>query len=644
MKATATDPAKAGASPPGRWVFGAVAGALTVSAALGVLLPARAAQSAPQGFADGGVYALRNACADLALDVEGAGVQDGAPAIVWPYAAAANQQWQAQEVSAGRYRLSALHSGKLLDVTNSGKATGTPAIQWNDTGGVNQQWLPETARDGTFRLRPAHAPELALEVRSAPDKAGSAVGMGRVAKDSAACASRWKLERVSRPARTNRLAVSRDGRSLVHSDGSPFVYLADTAWELPHRLDRSEVVRYLDTRQRQGFTVIQTVALAELDGPTVPNAYGDLPFKDGDPASPAITAGSNPKKADEYDYWDHLDYVIEQAAARGMTVTLLPSWGEWVNDEPLFTPATARDYGRFLGQRYRDARVIWMLGGDRNPEKSEQREIWRAMAQGLEKGVGSPEKALISYHPAMPFSSAQWFHEEAWLDFNTWQTGHCRLQRVWEKIGETRAEQPPKPVLNAEPIYEDHPVCFDPGKQGYSDATDTRNVAYWSVFSGAFGASYGHHSVWQMFEQGRKGVNGPQMPWTEGLNAAGAGQVRHLRTLLEARPALGRVPDTKLVTRVYDDDERIVAVRGEGYALVYTAVGKPVALRTESLPGKETVAAWYNPRTGQTTSIGKVSRKGPVTFQPPSKGRGSDWVLVLDDVAKKFQPVGQPAK
>jgi len=65
-----------------------------------------------------------------------------------------------------------------------------------------------------------------------------------------------------------------------------FFYLGDTAWELFHRLNREEAVRYLDARAAQGFTVIQAVALAELDGITVPNAYGDLPLLDRDPASP----------------------------------------------------------------------------------------------------------------------------------------------------------------------------------------------------------------------------------------------------------------------------------------------------------------------------------------------------------------------
>ena len=69
--------------------------------------------------------------------------------------------------------------------------------------------------------------------------------------------------------------------------GRPFFYLADTAWELFHRLDRKQAIEYLDTRAAQKFTAIQAVALAELDGVTVPNAYGKLPLIDGDPTRPA---------------------------------------------------------------------------------------------------------------------------------------------------------------------------------------------------------------------------------------------------------------------------------------------------------------------------------------------------------------------
>src|SRR5689334_758046 len=88
-----------------------------------------------------------------------------------------------------------------------------------------------------------------------------------------------------------RLKVAENKRFLVYEDGRPFFYLADTGWELFHRLNREEAIRYLEKRAHQEFTVIQAVALAEFDGHMVANAYGHLPLLDLDPARPAVKEG-----------------------------------------------------------------------------------------------------------------------------------------------------------------------------------------------------------------------------------------------------------------------------------------------------------------------------------------------------------------
>lgn len=49
-------------------------------------------------------------------------------------------------------------------------------------------------------------------------------------------------------------------RHLEHVDGTPFSWLADTAWNGPLRATDEEWKRYLGERQRQHFTAVQWVA------------------------------------------------------------------------------------------------------------------------------------------------------------------------------------------------------------------------------------------------------------------------------------------------------------------------------------------------------------------------------------------------
>ena len=198
---------------------------------------------------------------------------------------------------------------------------------------------------------------------------------------------------VPRPAT---LKVSENRRFLVKEDGSPFFWLGDTAWELFHRSTREEAERYLDNRARLGFTVIQAVAIGEFDGHSVPNAYGHLPLVDFDPARPAVKDGP------DNDYWDHVDHVIDLANSKGLMVGLLPTWGRYWHDtlkdgKPLFNRANAEVYGQWIGRRYKDRGVVWILGGDRGFDNDEQKEVIRAMARGLRTGIGGSH--LISFHP-----------------------------------------------------------------------------------------------------------------------------------------------------------------------------------------------------------------------------------------------------
>jgi hypothetical protein len=436
------------------------------------------------------------------------------------------------------------------------------------------------------------------------------------------------------------LRVSENKRYLVKADGKPFFYLGDTAWELFHRLNREEALKYLKNRADKGFTVIQAVVLAELNGLHDPNPYGHLPLINEDPTRP------------NEDYFAHVDYIIDKADELGLYIGLLPTWGDkifkntWGVGPEIFTGENARIYGEYIGKRYKNRdNIIWILGGDRNPRNGGDVAIWRSMAEGIIAGAGEgdPDKVLMTFHPQPKDKggSSTWFHQDAWLDFNMFQTGHCKDQPTYDKITHDYNLVSTKPTMDGEPIYEDHPVCFNAKENGTSTAADVRKIAYWDLFAGAHGHTYGCHDIWQMWQPGRQPLNGPHHAWYDALDLPGATQMTYVRNLMTSRPMLERIPDQSIITDALAGPNHIRATRGEGYLFVYSATGQPFTVQMGKIAGKEVKSYWYDPRTGETTIAGKFMNTGTRLFTPPTKGQGNDWVLILDDARKKFKEPGK---
>ncbi|HZI53096.1 MAG TPA: glycoside hydrolase family 140 protein [Chitinophagaceae bacterium] len=436
------------------------------------------------------------------------------------------------------------------------------------------------------------------------------------------------------------LSVSDNKRFLVHKkDGRVFFWMGDTAWELFHRLSREEAEKYLSKRAEQGFNVVQAVALAELDGLNTPNYYNERPLVDNNPATPNNT------------YFEHVDWIIKKAAEHNIYIALLPTWGDkvfkdkWGTGPEIFNESNAKAFGKWIGERYKNyTNIIWVMGGDRNPRNDTDINIWRLMAQGIQEGTGGSLNALITFHP-QPNSveeagSARWFHNDAWLDFNMFQTGHCRENNIWQRIKIAYDKQPTKPVLDGETIYEDHPVCFNAKDLGTSSAYDVRKHAYLSVFAGSFGHTYGCHDVWQMYAPGRTAVNGPHFYWYDALDLPAASQMKYLRKLMESRPMSDRIPDASLVTDLLHEHDRVQPARGKDYAFIYSSQGKEMNIVLGKITGETIIATWYNPRNGEIKDAGTFKNKGQQKIKPPSTGYGQDWVLILDDAAKNYKKPG----
>ena len=459
-----------------------------------------------------------------------------------------------------------------------------------------------------------------------------------------------------------RLRVSeKDPHHLATDDGSPFFLLGDTAWELFHRLTAEEAEGYFANRAAKGFNLVCAVALAEFDGLRVPNAEGELPLHDLDPRRPNEA------------YFSLIDRQIAQAARHGMYVGFLPTWGDkltapWGDGPRIFhhnDPETARAYGLWLGTRYRDTtNLLWILGGDRparltgisrawqHPweagftETTDWIPLWRAMAEGISEGTGGT--ARFAYHPqGGSLSTSVFLHDEPWLTLNMMQSGHGGGHDVpvWDWIARDIQRTPPKPTLDAEPNYEDHPVnpwpVFDPAN-GYFRDDDVRKQCYRSVFAGGCGVVYGHHSVWQFWDGTRANINHADRHWQDALDRPGAFQVGYLRRLIAAHfPDGRRVPAPTLAALAnapHDTNAtHIGATRNPDgkNALVYLPTASAVTVRWEAMAGPRVRAAWFDPRSGREAQvIGIFPASGETQFEPPFSPvpTESDWVLTLESV------------
>jgi Protein of unknown function (DUF4038)/Putative collagen-binding domain of a collagenase len=439
----------------------------------------------------------------------------------------------------------------------------------------------------------------------------------------------------------SRLRVSDNKRFLVAKDGKPFFWLGDTGWELFHHLNRQDAEEYFKKRSKQGFTVIQAVALAERQGLSTPNTNGDVPLFNNDPTKPNEA------------YFKYVDTLIRLAAKNNLYMALLPTWGDkvfkntWGVGPEIFNTTNAYRFGKWIGDRYKDyTNIIWVIGGDRNPrDNSQDADIWRAMAKGVTEGVGDPGNALITFHPQPDgeSSSSQWFQHDAWLDVNMLQTGHCRDTPVWEMVNRDYNKSPAKPVVNGENIYEEMPVCFNPKELGYANAYDVRKAAYLSVFAGAMGHTYGCGPVIWFSNKGGDFFS-IFHSWKEALDLPAANEMKYLRALIESRPIEDRIPDQALLAdEGSGSSERIQATHGKDYAFIYSAYGNPIIVNLSKISGTRINANWFDPRTGKTKFIGSFDKKEQQTFIPPLPiaspvpSQREDWVLIVDDADKKYE-------
>lgn len=420
------------------------------------------------------------------------------------------------------------------------------------------------------------------------------------------------------------LKISENRKYVVFQDNKPFFWLGGTAWELIHRLTKEEIDFYLTDRASKGFTVIQTVILAELDGLNTPNAYGDKPLNNNDP--------ENLNES----YFKIVDYVVERSAQLGLYVGLLPTWGDkfnkkWGIGPEIFNPKNAEKYGELLAKRYLSSNnIIWILGGDRGPENENHYSIIRAMAKGIR---GYDNRHLITYHPVGAKRASDFFNDDTWLDIDMFQSGHSRISKEYNYVLDGKKSGTKRPIINGEARYENIMDRFWENKHyGWLDDADVRVSAYWSMLAGAAGYTYGCNDIWQMYDINREPTLNARTDWKIALELPGSSQMKFLKEIFTVIPWQEMELDQSLILNDNPENEsyKLSAIGGnKDFIIAYTPTGTPIKVDLTKMNSGKVIAYWFNPRSGKVLYIGNFETKTPYEFKPWTYGWGSDFLLIL---------------
>lgn len=440
---------------------------------------------------------------------------------------------------------------------------------------------------------------------------------------------------IEKPWKHGGLKVSDVGPYLSHADGTPFFWLGDTGWLLPQRLDRDEAAYYLKRCGEAGYNVVQ---IQVINGIPAFNVYGQMSMPDG-------FDFSNINRPGVYGYWDHMDYIIDMAERNGIYIGMVCIWGGMVK-AGMMDEQQAVAYGTFLANRYKDKpNVIWIMGGD--VQGDIRPEVWDSLARTIRS---IDKNHVMTYHPRGRHTSAQWFADREWLDFHMFQSGHRRYnQRMgnknypiqegteedsWMYVDSTRVYDPVRPVLDGEPSYEDIPQGLHGADEPRWSARDVRRYAYWSVFAGSCGHTYGHNSIMQFVRPGVNGAyfaDGIAKPWYKALDDDGFNQMVHLKRLMLAFPYYERVPDRSAIRDNGVRYERLIATRGKDYLLVYNHTGRDMNVDLSEISGRKHRAWWMDAASGVVKYIGEVGKD--MRYKPDGD---ADGVLIVTDVKSAY--------
>lgn len=417
------------------------------------------------------------------------------------------------------------------------------------------------------------------------------------------------------------LKLSDNRRYLVHADGVPYFWLADTAWNGVLRSTVAEWSKYLKIRREQGFTAVQFVVTHWRGGPC-------------DVERETAYEGRERIIRLNVEFFKRIDVKFSMVNEYGLVAAPVLLWAirDDISPGSNLTDGDALLLARYLVARYGAYILVWILAGD-GDYRGGKAERWKFIGRAVFQGRS---RHPVTMHPAGRHWLLPEFLHEEWLDIVGYQSGHgvSEDDLKWLCFGPPSRDwllEPARPFINLEPNYEGHLAyrVFKP-----ITAHMVRRAAYWSLLvAPPAGVSYGTNGVWYWSRKPEVPINHPHIgvakPWREAVNLPGAWSMGRLRRIFSKIPWWVLRPDHELLVEQpgFKHVELFVAAcrseKGE-IALIYTPEMQSLNLNLSHMK-KPFEAVWINPRREEEVRIGVFSCDR-LNLTPPGPG---DWLLIL---------------
>lgn len=430
------------------------------------------------------------------------------------------------------------------------------------------------------------------------------------------------------------------GRYLVYADGTPFFYLGDTHWILPHeRFETSNApgvasqFKYtVDKRVQQGFTVFQSEPIwfphgGNHDGPDE-EKFANLT----DGFSEADLPG-----------FANLDRKFKYIAEQGLVhANAQVDWATNPANFAVYTGAFMARIAQYWVARFGAFPVIWTIA-----QEIDKNMYGAFTAETIQKwfAVGESLHEHDAYaHPIMPHmentGSTTWAN--SWWGAKPWHTGWA-IQWQGDLTDVSMAKgfwnaTPTKPLLLYEGQYD----------QFWTDSRGALGLAYKAFQYGIFGYGYGANGIWNDIysKPGDPPDYGTayEMPqryfwWFDGANLETGNQLTHFKnfyTRLEWWKLTPRFDDRSWGA-FFNASRSLLASDGQNIFVVFFFSDSKLTGTLKNLEsGAGYLAQWFNPRDGNYTFIDSIKNAGS-DWPIPQRPTKEDWILL---VKKTGDPAG----